>query len=239
MKPISFTPEVLRAKLAVLDATGVSQTRRPLTPQPRLTPARGGGKIWTVETRDGFANSDVDGTWPQWMTRGVRDQDGNVYPPVAPWPIGTILYVRERAMVVGAYASIEDDTTRSVTLRYDVDGMERTVAWPSRISWAPVEGRCIPNGVYKEGARHFLEVVDVRVQRVQETSEADARAEGCKPGLEPLLGHGPNGEELVAPVSAKWRFQELISSLYPGSWDENWWMWCYTLTRATSPEPAR
>lgn len=210
MKPISFTPEVLRAKLAVLDATGLAQTRRPLKPQPR-------GVVYA----DRFpprAEVVIGGCGSGWVDLLPQHNAGD------------LLWVRERARVIDWR-----NHTRA-TLRYELDGQEvKDVPWPSRLK-APRVGSCIPNGCHCEGARHFLEVVDVRVQRVQEISEADALAEGV------FMGNDLDRTvytDTLEPVTPRDAFRLLISSLYPGAWDENWWFWAYTLKRATSPEPVR
>ena len=70
-------------------------------------------------------------------------------------------------------------------------------------------------------SRITLEITEVRVQRLQEISEADARAEGAK--------HMPDH---------RWHFREIWDSIngkkYP--WASNPWVWCLTFKRVdTAP----
>lgn len=211
-KAIHFTPEVLKAKLRVLDDQGRIMTRRPMKPQPVEIDADGGGRIWHLETKDGFINSNKDGTWPLTLTHEVRDQDGCVYPPVAPFHTGQQLWVRERALVCALL--YPDGGRRIAHVRYEVDGAEASVPWPERLK-RPEIGHCIPNGVHREGARHFLEVVEVRAERVVEISEQDARLEGVE---------GPS--EWVCT-----NFFALYDSIYGVGAHARDWCWVYTLKR--------
>jgi hypothetical protein len=169
VKTISFTPEVLKAKLLVLERRGTCMTRR-------------AGK------------------------HGNR---------VAQFAVGDLLWARERAEVL---ALNEDDSEMRV--RYALDGVEAVVEWPDRIVGAVV-GRCIPNGVHREGARHFFEVVSVKAERVCDISEEDAVLEGC---LSPLAAqHGR--------VYARTIFHWIWTTIYgPDAWNQ--WCWAYTLKRA-------
>ena len=74
-------------------------------------------------------------------------------------------------------------------------------------------------------SRLTLTVTDVRVQRLQEISEADARAEGVSPITEP----NDLKWEHYAPHGAA--FVILWNSINgPGAWDANPWVAAYTFT---------
>lgn len=86
-------------------------------------------------------------------------------------------------------------------------------------------------------SRITLEITEVRVQRLQEISEADAIAEGCRP--EPgVLGdddimvyHASHLLKCAMPVA---RFVVLWESINgPGSWDANPWVWAISFKRLT------
>lgn len=79
----------------------------------------------------------------------------------------------------------------------------------------------------REAARIFLEVTDVRVERLQEISEKDAMAEGISlPNYaEQAISdvHYPDPDEIYADL---W---ESING--KGSWDKNPWVWVITFKR--------
>ena len=73
-------------------------------------------------------------------------------------------------------------------------------------------------------SRITLEVTGVRVERVADITEEDAKAEGCEG--HPVSGHNgfPNG---WAPRD---EFQDLWQSIY-SNWDANPWVWVYQIRR--------
>lgn len=78
----------------------------------------------------------------------------------------------------------------------------------------------------KFASRIWLEVTGVRVERLQEISEADAYAEGCD---EILLGGGLSGK----PRSARAWFKDLWDSINAKrhyGWDTNPWVWVVELS---------
>lgn len=97
-------------------------------------------------------------------------------------------------------------------------------------------------GVYWENARYmpksvcriFLRVLGVRVQRVQEISEENAKAEGVD-------GSGPTGSipAKLAMGRCRYDFATLWDSIYAKrgyGWDVNPWVWAVTFERAEKPE---
>lgn len=98
-------------------------------------------------------------------------------------------------------------------------GSERVPCWYKRLA------RFMP----KACARTFLEVVAVRVERLQEISEKDAMAEGCISGCASYdidyetVKAAINQRGLYAAVA---RFSLLWESINgPGSWAANPWVW--------------
>lgn len=84
----------------------------------------------------------------------------------------------------------------------------------------------------KEAARIFLEVTNVRVERVHDISEADAIAEG----VEKIADYGTTSYKLYtepdaaySDIDAIWSFESLWQSIngkkHP--WDSNPWVWVY------------
>ena len=86
-------------------------------------------------------------------------------------------------------------------------------------------------------SRLTLTVTEVGVQRLQEISEADACAEGCKPGElndrgEPFPAEEPHPKcGWVGWDCARDWYADLWDSLHgPGAWDLNPWVAAYTFT---------
>lgn len=197
-KAISFTPEVLKAKLRVLQEFGRCQTRRPVVSNLRAHPVRRVGALMN------------DGT--AWVEPGgwVKSPFGTK---------GSRLWIRERARVLKVRGPAE---RLLVLLGYDDGGKSEWLPYPSRLK-PPVEGHCIPNGVHREGARHFLEVVGVRAERVTEISADDAVLEGINPSEAAGLG----GDE-----SLRQAYFALYDSIYGHGATARDWCWVYTLKRA-------
>lgn len=88
-------------------------------------------------------------------------------------------------------------------------------------------------------SRITLEITEVRVQRIQDISEADAEAEGCSRGFRTVIpvNGKPQGvsKPYSIPLSYRGGFANLWESCYPGSWDRNDWVFAYTFKRI-SPE---
>ncbi len=90
---------------------------------------------------------------------------------------------------------------------------------PSTVAWHKRLGRFMP----KKYSRLTLIVTDVRVERLQDISEADAIAEGCIPDDASL---NPNH---IGPATSV--YAALWDSINgPGAWDANPWVAAYTFT---------
>ncbi len=84
-------------------------------------------------------------------------------------------------------------------------------------------------------SRILLEVTDVRVERLQDISDADARAEGARE-CDPVSGR----EVLLAGPSQRGSFVLHYRDLWeringPGSWAANPWVWVVEFRREASP----
>jgi len=78
----------------------------------------------------------------------------------------------------------------------------------------------------RAASRLTLEVVEIRVQRLQEISEEDARAEGMN-ALPPSM-------TTVQDAGRKWfaALWDSINSKRPGcAWADNPWVWCVSFKR--------
>lgn len=149
-----------------------------------------------------------------WFWDGVHDCVGASWPlPYAP---GDRLWVRENCATWGDHEAIyrADD---AVEYGLAVSDGKFGAKWKARPSihmprWA---------------SRLTLTVTDVRVQRLQDISEADAVAEGCDAVLA-LTIKRPNGAH---PGNPRECYCDLWNSLHgPGAWDANPWVVALTFT---------
>lgn len=103
----------------------------------------------------------------------------------------------------------------STVYRADQEGDTRGAGWKPSIHMPRILSRIT------------LEVTGVRIERLQDISEADAQAEGC--ALECMTPTGnDNGSAIHGPGGyiALW---ESING--PGSWDQNPWVWVVEFKR--------
>jgi hypothetical protein len=144
--------------------------------------------------------------------------------PYGGW--GDRLWVREkmRVMAVAAYGGEPDH----VTIRYEADGTDRMLdEWPARLA-DPVVGRCLAYGGPREASRIDLSIETVRVERLQDITEADAHAEGVtRENVPPLLAAADR--KRVWPIARDDR--ELFSLGWNAingkraPWASNPWVW--------------
>lgn len=169
------------------------------------------------------------------QTRRVLKPDPDTLPngfagvrmPYAP---GDRLYVREAWRSASCYDDLAPSAmSGEEPVRYEEDALWQTWGWgaPLRSHGRLRQGIHMP----RWASRLTLTVTDVRVQRLQEISEADAVAEGVNPCL---CGHNcPNGEHggccgICEPVTA---YAELWTELHgPGAWAANPWVCALTFT---------
>ena len=85
-------------------------------------------------------------------------------------------------------------------------------------------------------SRITLEITDVRVERLQDISEADAVAEGCKPIRPELVQDGL----IVRPwCSAVEEFRLVWEQIHGGgSWEKNPWVWVIEFKKLEQQEQA-
>lgn len=142
--------------------------------------------------------------------------------------LGDKLWVRETHAVVpaSAYAMSTDDGNTQIPHRVSPDGYYRAVY---KENWSRVRpGRWKPSiHMPRWASRITLEITDIRVERVQDISEVDAKAEGCEPTIPPEYWGG---------ATHKYRrsFCLLWDSIYADrgyGWDKNPWIWCVSFRR--------
>lgn len=204
---------------ALLNGTK-TQTRRVVKPQP---PADCGGLL-------------VDAIYPVVIDRhgddqpgaekyGVTTNDGEWCLPCPYGQPGDRLWVKEthwRDDEDGSilYAANPDDAAL-VDLNKHESGL-------AKYNWKP------SIFMRREYSRILLEIVSVRVERLQEISAADATAEGMTPKLRSDLGwasHEPSAEGFMLN-EARHTYLKLWEAINgPGSWAANPWVWAVEFKR--------
>jgi len=192
-RPIIFSGPMVQALLAGRK----SQTRRVLKPQPDTTSDPSGLGEWGAVNR-----------YDYWRPAAE----------IRPYQVGDRLWVREA--FIGPYA-------------YEVNEYPPR-DWGNKAIWFPADGpvpekhagqfwhRARPSiHMPRWASRLTLTVTDMRVQRLQDISEADAIAEGCDAVLA-LTIKRPNGAH---PGNPRECYCDLWNSLHgPGAWDRNDWV---------------
>lgn len=210
-----------------------TQTRRVIKPQPHQSEYDAGGGL-----QGGFRGT------PGWFWCGGTKKDPtdfsweeNEVPTIEPRNCphgkpGDRLWVRE------TWGRTKGNGIRTV---YRADGEEPKELLTDRcvkgMKWSS------PIHMPRWASRITLEIVGVRVERLQEISEEDAKAEGPQPGFIPFglpLPKNPTVRDLdrilnpPGMLSFKKGFQFLWESINtkPGTaWEYNPWVWCIEFKR--------
>jgi hypothetical protein len=153
-KPILFSGEMVRA---ILDGRK-TQTRRVIKPQPRET----------LDVAEPFKKA-VRGEVASWRFASSKDPTIIHEYYLSRFNIGDLLWVREtfRPLTCGYDCKIKSP------VEYRADKLRQK----SDIRWKP--NIFMP----KWATRIWLEITAVRVERVQDISEADAKVEGVRPNV--------------------------------------------------------
>lgn len=199
-RPILFSAPMVRA---ILEGRK-TQTRRVVKPQP------------SQELLDDYAEIRRE--------RNVQKDDAEMLSECLPCPYGVPgdrLWVRE--------TWARDDEDGALMYRADVGCDDDANAWErgriegvSRYRWRP------SIHMPRWASRITLEITDVRVERLQEISEADARAEGVYPYM-PGEGviHPPRfADDYQYRPNYREGFEIVWQSIHgDGSWAANPWVW--------------
>lgn len=209
-RPILFSSPMIRA---ILDGRK-TQTRRVMKPQPRLHSCEGG---WP-----GRVDPMADGTWS--VLCHACGWDGCWRCPYG--VPGDRLWVRETWLYVGPGSG--SDLPEYEIERARPENHSPSNCWyradpswdsgdPASLKWAP--SIFMP----RWASRLTLEIAEVRVQRLQEISEDDARAEGVEVRYE-------EGRKIVW---ARDVFAELWDSIngQRAPWSINPWVWAISFKK--------
>ena len=224
-RPILMSAPMVRA---LLDGSK-TQTRRIMKPQPS----------------SGFLARGIHSIVPQWPHQdGVRwfMRDGMSELVKSPHGgPGDRLWVRETFYAWGRW----ETRFNAQKSRDEWHFVDMTLDSGRVYSYAATSAHPGPKGLKRSGgvapawwkrpaifmpraaSRINLEVTDVRVERLQAISEADAIAEGCTQNHNGYFWGGPHAvsglKQMATAVSAYRDLWESING--PGSWDANPWVW--------------
>lgn len=205
-RPILFSAPMVRALLAGTK----TQTRRVVKPQPKL------------DTTDWWPDG---GVGPKWMASGPSEATGGTRQTWgwAPCPYGVPgdrLWVREAHalherfsdVVRVAYAASLPGSWTEATRDFPASNADGLKIKPYQQGFRP------SIHMPRWASRLTLQITDVRVERLNAITEADALAEGVQePSLVPILGAFWSSRDGYA------RLWERING--PGSWAANPWVW--------------
>jgi hypothetical protein len=101
---------------------------------------------------------------------------------------------------------------------------------PGAATWYKRLARFMP----RSACRLYLQITDIRVQRLQDISEADAKAEGAKGILCQYAGPDSHGQGYTSYVEG---FKQLWQSINGSeSWEANPWVWVISFKQINKPE---
>lgn len=143
--------------------------------------------------------------------------------------------VEYRADMGRLKAGMEISENEGWAFSQDCDDAERK---PGDFGYNPKSLRWRPSIFMPRWAARIRDIItDIRVEQLQDISEADAAAEGCIPCMEHsegckddqcALAGGPDDCD-GSMVSAKMLYRVLWESINgPGSWEANPWVWAIT-----------
>ncbi len=204
-----------------------TQTRRIVKPQP-IDDTVNSGYVFSGDHKNAYKN---DALHQPWQERFVE---------LAPIQVGDILYVKETWQPF-------DGTFSHHVFRADA----RTIPGVPGLWWRNENGVDLPcepkwkSALFMpyQAARIFLKVTNVRIERLQDISEADAWAEGCKRGdptdngsFFPAEEPDPSGTGDRGWDSAEDWYADLWEQINgPGLWEANPYVWVYTFERTEKP----
>lgn len=231
--PIAFTRE--NAEKSISERKW--QTRRVITPRDR---------IHGMVPNDGTDDNPIPVGWPMW-----EDEFGDWHPQAAPWKPGDIAYIPEPAKIVRIehdlhlvdfeppQCSVEyqwfrnpEEPTQPRLRDLSINDYHKLLSRKRGI-YAPTTARFM----LKSFARHFIRIKAVRVERLQDISDADARAEGCNPApwdltapntihTSPAFRDVPTGDKKLPWAYHRATFSRLWESIHgEGAWERNPWLW--------------
>lgn len=227
-KPILFTGPMVRAILREIEqpGTGKTQTRRLLKPQPdhRTTKCFVCRNKWMGEGSATGGHGTAQ--WDPWRP--------------LPYGIGDLLWVRE---TWGKTLNVDGQKNwpGRPHIALPPDTVDRAMIWAADGDWEWCDGDGFHSGksywkpsihMPRLASRLTLEVTGVKVERLQDISEADAQAEGCdkafevrdlKDAVRKIAAAAAAGEAL--PSTYRCGYAALWNDINgAGAWADNPWV---------------
>ena len=238
---LNTKPNVFPAEPIDASKPRKSQTRRVIEPQPEhLQYHEYKGKL--VHEHEHRMWCFKDFVVPDEYIFDLQDKLKTDMSPLckyARYKVGDILYVRETTALV-AYGN-EDRMHERIVYKAD-DLLPSDFERDNGDRWIP------SIHMPREAARIFLEVKSVRVERLQDITEADAKAEGsfldrceCLPRKNDKTPIDKLFSQTQCMKLHGYEFKVLWNSIYAKrgySWESNPWVFCYSFMRVENPKEA-
>ncbi|NWC30734.1 hypothetical protein HYE76_30490, partial [Pseudomonas tolaasii] len=145
---------------------------------------------------------------------------------------GDRLWVRETCFINDyRETAVPVDERAECEIIYRADGIPDWEGEEVLISWRP------SIHMPRWASRILLEITDVRVERLQDVTEDQAKAEGVRlmrDGSDTWVGREGPGNLVTPWPTAKEAFSDLWNSINgPHAWEANPWVWCVNFKRVT------
>ncbi len=205
-RPILFSTPMVQAILAGRK----TMTRRVVKPQFRNLWGQG------VKRGDDFFSAHVDIAEPDGSWKWLRCPYGMA---------GDRLWVREK------WGFIDFESSQ------EFNAAESAIAYWASGELIPMINRWrSPIHMPRAFSRITLEIVGVKVERLQEISEEDAKAEGVSPDMDDE-SHDSLHADYDGMTQHTRAFERLWNAIHgPGSWAANLWVWCISFKRIGEPK---
>lgn len=225
-RPIIFSTEMVRAIIKGRK----TQTRRVMTPAFRTHRGfKQGDGLWV----DGYGTEDnPNGHIKDYSVTSVWLPKDNYIKEFAPYKPGDILWVRETWLpyveehIIGKAKYAYKSDTNADGERYRREYIAKGYPY----QWRP------SIHMPRAAARLFMLVKNVRIERLQDITEEDARAEGCL-DYHDKIGDGKFDDVVEFDLTARDAFVDLWNStikkqdLDKYGWDVNPWVWVVEFER--------
>lgn len=211
------------------------QTRRVIKPQPKAcNHAAYVEAEWNNEPSAFICDEKDDGWYCHYCGNGCNPMGIGFKCPYG--KVGDLLWVRESICHIGNM--YDDSKEGDFALVEYKDGTQREIKFednpPSELWWGQTHNPVWKSPIYmpKWAARIWLEIIGIRVERVQEINEKDAMAEGVCP--ENLMEDESDG---LGYQRYRFSFKNLwnkLNSKRGFGWEKNPWVWVLEVKKVRS-----